>query len=89
LLAPKHIAVLLAGFSLAAQGAESAPKKPVQAAKPTQPDIQFLVYLGTVDGDDENWTDALSDALIDARAAEPQGKVNAKVAAPEPVVERK
>ena len=89
MFAPKHIAVLLAGFSLAAQGAESAPKKPVQATKPAQPDVKFLEYLGTVDGDDENWTDALSDALIDATAAEPPSRVNAKVAAPEPVVERK
>jgi hypothetical protein len=84
-LAPKHIAVLLAGFSLAAHGAESAPKKTTQPAKPAQPDIKFLEYLGTVDGDDENWTDALS-AVV---AAEPQSNANAKVEAPKPVVERK
>jgi hypothetical protein len=84
-LAPKHIAVLFAGFSLAAHGAESAPKKPTQATKPAQPDVKFLEYLGTVDGDEENWTDA----LIAVVAAEPQSKANAKVEAPKPVVESK
>jgi hypothetical protein len=79
------MAVLLAGFSLAAQGAESAPKQPAQPAKPALPDIKFLEYLGTVDGDDENWTDALSVMS----AVEPQNKANAKAETAKPVVERK
>jgi hypothetical protein len=83
--AAKHLALLLAGFSLAAHGAESAPKKPAQQPKSAQPDVKFLEYLGTVDGDEENWTDTISEVLT----AEPQGKANAKVAAPKPVVESK
>ena len=54
-IAISHIAILLAGFSLAAHnaafGAESAPKKPAapskaSPSKSSQPDIQFLEYLG-------------------------------------------
>jgi hypothetical protein len=84
-VAPKVIAVLLAGFSLAAHGAESAPKKSAPPTQPTQPDIKFLEYLGTVDDDEENWTDALSDVIV----AEPPSKTKAKVETPKPVVETK
>jgi poly-gamma-glutamate capsule biosynthesis protein CapA/YwtB (metallophosphatase superfamily) len=60
---PKHVAILLAGFSLAAHGAESAAKKTAAAAKAAQPDIEFLEYLGTVEGDDENWTEVEDEQL--------------------------
>jgi hypothetical protein len=59
----KHVAILLAGFSLAAHGAESVAKKTAVAAKATQPDIEFLEYLGTVEGDDENWTEIEDEQL--------------------------
>jgi hypothetical protein len=54
-LAGKHFAIVLAGCALTAHGAESQSKK--LPPKPTQPDIQFLEYLGSVEADDENWTD--------------------------------
>ena len=80
---PKHIAILLAGFSLgahnAASGAES--EKKAEPAKATQPDIQFLEYLGTLEDDDENWTD------VEA-VPEPQNKAKAKIETAKPV-ERK
>lgn len=90
MIAPKHIALLLTGFSLTAQAAESAPKK-VAPAQPALPDIKFLEYLGTLEGDDENWTDVdapdeKSSAIV---ATEPQSKANAKVEPAKPVVERK
>ncbi len=87
MIAPKHIAFLLAGFSLTAQAAESAPKK----AAPAQPDIKFLEYLGTVEGDDENWTDvdAPDEKSSATSGATPPGKANAKAETAKPAVERK
>jgi hypothetical protein len=53
----KSVAILLAGLSLTAYGAESATKKSLANRVATQPDIQFLEYLGSLEGDDENWTE--------------------------------
>lgn len=53
---PKHMIMLLAGFSLAAQSAERAAKA-VPSSASAQPNLQFLEYLGTLEDDDENWTD--------------------------------
>jgi hypothetical protein len=52
----KCAALLLTGFSLAAHGAEQTARK-AASNKAVQPDIEFLEYLGTAEGDDENWTE--------------------------------
>ena len=58
-------------------------KKPARPA--AQPDIKFLEYLGTLEGDDENWTEIAAIAL-----AEPKGKPSAKPeAAAKPAAEKK
>ncbi len=72
----QYIALLLAGFALAAQGAEPSPKKTAPASKVAQPDIKFLEYLGTLEGDDENWTE-----IADSALAAPEGKGKAKAEA--------
>ena len=73
-----------------AQGAESPKKtdeqakpeqaKPEQAkaeqARPAQPDIKFLEYLGTLEGDGENWTEIAAVALA-APASKPAAKPEA------------
>lgn len=64
-----RFAVLLFAVALAAQGAEPAPKKPEtkQATRAAKPDIAFLEYLGTLEGDDENWTDIANTVLTESR----------------------
>lgn len=77
--------ILFAGFSLVAQAAESPSKKPAPASKATQPDVKFLEYLGTLEADDENWTDIATTVL-----AEPKGKGAAKSeAVAKPAAEKK
>jgi hypothetical protein len=67
-LSRTHFAVALAGFALAAHSAESQPKK--SPPKPAQPDIQFLEYLGSVEADDENWTDvSAAEPVVDSKAS--------------------
>ena len=51
----KSIAIVLTGLSLAAYGAEPTNKMPPNRS--AQPDVKFLEYLGSLEGDDENWTD--------------------------------
>jgi hypothetical protein len=68
--------LVLASLSLstvAAQGAEAQAKKPSTQMKPAQPDIKFLEYLGTLESDEENWTEIAALAL-----APPESKPNAK-----------
>ena len=48
-----HIALLVAGAALHSITAHSAePSK-----RTAQPDIKFLEYLGSLEGNEENWTD--------------------------------
>jgi hypothetical protein len=53
--------VLLTTKVLVAPGAEAPPAK--QQSKNT-PDIEFLEYLGTLEGDGENWTDIVKADLM-------------------------
>ena len=77
-------AILIAGLSLAAHGAESASKKTAPAPKVEQPDVKFLEYLGALEGDEENWTE------IATVLAEPKDKGATKQeAAAKPAAERK
>ena len=85
---------MLAGLWLIATGAlgaDARPKKPTEPTKPAQPDVKFLEYLGTLEGDDENWTEIAAIALAaPAEAADPKGKQVAKPeAAPKPAAEKK
>lgn len=77
--------ILLAGFSLVAQAAESSPKKAAPATKATQPDVKFLEYLGTLEGDDENWTDVATTVLAEPKA---KGATKSEAVA-KPVAEKK
>ena len=65
------IAVFVGGLACAAlsvEGAEPAPKKAdAKSATPVKPDIAFLEYLGTLEGDDENWTDIANTVLAESR----------------------
>jgi hypothetical protein len=74
----KHAAIFLAGFALAAHGTEPTAKKATPAAKATRPDPKFLEYLGTLEADEENWTDIASTALA---PADPKHDVKSEAAA--------
>ncbi|HTE41379.1 MAG TPA: hypothetical protein VK629_11140 [Steroidobacteraceae bacterium] len=52
---------------LAAPAAEPMAKKTSVDAKASKPDLKFLEYLGTLEGEDENWTDLAVIALEDAQ----------------------
>ena len=83
--------VLLASCALIAHGAEHAPAK--VPGKAAAPDLDFLEYLGTLESDEDNWTDVVNvelpvDAPVSAKSAEtkPQsggqkGKPKAEAAA--------
>jgi len=63
------VALLLLSFAMSAQGAEPEAKRP--ADKPpvvAKPDIAFLEYLGTLEDDEENWTDIANTVLAEARS---------------------
>jgi len=79
-----QIAFLLAGLSLAAQGAEPKIQKAVAPSKSAQPDVRFLEYLGTLESDGENWTD-----IATTTVASPKDKDAKAEAAAKPATEKK
>jgi len=89
----KRVAILLAGISLVvhnvAVGADRASKKAPTADKPAaQPDIKFLEYLGTVEDDEENWTQIDLEQVTTKVLAAPEGKAKTEAAA-KPATEKK
>ncbi len=62
---------------MAAQGGERAnAKSPTAlASKSATPDLDFLEYLGTLEGDEENWTDVANMELSDAKKKALDGAV--------------
>jgi hypothetical protein len=89
-----QVAVWLSGCLLMvlhiASAAEVTPKKAAPASKAAPPDAKFLEYLGTFEGDNENWTQ-VDLPVIAATALPPtEGKAGAKVeATAKPAAERK
>ena len=55
--------------------AADAPRKSPPAKQ--QPDIKFLEYLGTMEADDENWTDVAATVLAE-QSAKQSDKLDAK-----------
>ena len=62
----RSMAIVIAGLAAAvaahcdtARG-DTVPKAPVSTHAAIEPDIKFLEYLGTLEGDDENWTEVAS-----------------------------
>ena len=56
----------LMAFAMAAQSADpAAPNK--AGSKRAAPDLEFLEYLGTLESDGENWTDAVNADLAQAQ----------------------
>ena len=82
---PKRMAMLiglLAGTSalsdgLADEGVKP-DKKPASAAKAPPPDVKFLEYLGTLEGEDENWTDVTAPDLLEQVKGDAKAKAVAK-----------
>jgi hypothetical protein len=87
---PKRMAILmglLAGASalsdgalsegIAAEGAKR-DKKPASAAKAPPPDVKFLEYLGTLEGEGENWTDVAAPDLLEQVKGDAKAKAAAK-----------
>jgi hypothetical protein len=62
---------------LAADG-DKPDKKPAPPAKAVQPDVKFLEYLGTLEGEGENWTDVAATDLLEQVKSASKAKVVAK-----------
>ena len=83
---PKRMAIwlmgLLAGSSLAAVGLAAdggkPDKKPVSPVKAPPPDVKFLEYLGSLEGEGENWTDVVAADLLEQNKGASKAKTVAK-----------
>jgi hypothetical protein len=73
---------LLAGTSTSIDGfaaeAVKPDKKPASAAKAPPPDVKFLEYLGTLEGEGENWTDVAAPDLLEQVKGDAKAKAVAK-----------
>jgi hypothetical protein len=53
-------------------------KKPAAPAKAAQPDEKFLEYLGTLEGEGEDWTDVAATDLLEQVKSASKAKAVAK-----------